>query len=93
MNNNLTSQVNKLKEIKPDYEWKKNNREVLFSQISSTQTDKLSRIELFRKRVSIPTIAMITQPVMMAVLVIVVLFNVSVELYNVTSTFIVEILK
>ncbi len=35
--NNLAKQLNNLKDIKPDHEWKKSNRDLLLAQISATQ--------------------------------------------------------
>ncbi|OGF25986.1 hypothetical protein A2303_02630 [Candidatus Falkowbacteria bacterium RIFOXYB2_FULL_47_14] len=69
-------QLNKLKDIEPDAEWKKRNRELLYSQVSA-QADEGARIgwfKVFERQLSIFTLR-VSQPAMTVMLIIVFIFG------------------
>lgn len=70
----LLKQLNSLKSIKPDYEWKKNNREILLSKIYDSQVENGSSIKIgifdsVKQRFSFPVLRIVSQPVFAVVLI------------------------
>src|SRR3989339_684291 len=67
MEKELLSQLNKLKNIKPDTAWKNRNREILLSQISSSTVDKIGFFDIFAQKLSL--LRYVSQPVMAVFLI------------------------
>lgn len=57
-NKELIKQINKLNSIEPDLDWKKENRDVLFSQISNSEPRKINIFVRIRDFVSQPSFAL-----------------------------------
>lgn len=73
MDKELLTQLNKLKDIKPDSAWKQRNRDILLSQISAATTDEKSVFDVFMQKLSL--LRYVSQPVMAVFLIVGVLLG------------------
>ncbi len=74
-NNDLLKQLNNLKDIKPDPDWKKTNRGILVNQIFGPETKKtryeFSWAKIIGERLPLQALRNVSQPAMVVVLVLI----------------------
>ncbi len=81
----LLTQLHKLKNIKPDTNWKNNNREILLSQISGgkvNKSDNFSNIHIFRDMLPRQILEALSQPVAVVFLILLFVFGGSILSLN-----------
>ncbi|MCG2698381.1 DUF5667 domain-containing protein [Candidatus Parcubacteria bacterium] len=67
----LLSQLNKLKDIKPNVDWKNSNREILFSQITRGHLEEeISKFDIFKNMLPHNMFSRALQPVLAVVLIV-----------------------